>query len=150
MKIGVLTQHLEDGREIVKSHSYLHDCSLILTSDKLEDTVAAIKQTKVDGCILDNRFSNNFSGAKLVDALFDNKIPSILITKFPTDFNLDIRRYRGSIPIALHWVEFGDLTGEELSNLFNICLDEINGNIAPDRKLNRTRIHVLGINSVDG
>src|SRR6266568_4990944 len=72
----------------------------------LNTLVELIKeQAKGAICIhrLAQREATNFYGAELVAALYDLKIPALLVTQYrDIDFSTSIRKWRDKIPVVLH------------------------------------------------
>ncbi|MDF5713897.1 MAG: hypothetical protein PUP93_08380 [Rhizonema sp. NSF051] len=99
------------------------------------------------GAVCDHRLSNsglaNFYGAELVAALYDRKLPSLLITQYTEmDISLSIRKWRRKIPVLLSR-EQADASsiakGIEDSKL------ELCGNVPSTRKSHRTIVRISNI-----
>jgi len=106
----------------------------------------------VYGVICDHRLSTygfaNFFGSKLVAALYDRKIPSILITQFfSQDLNDSIREYRDKIPVLM---ERGNINSTEIIKGIEYCYSEINGDFSKMRKPYNTLVRVDSFHSQDG
>lgn len=70
------------------------------------DDLASVILENTQGAICDNRLTNsglaNFLGAELVAALYDQALPSLLISQFvEMDSSLSIRKWRRKIPVLL-------------------------------------------------
>jgi len=99
------------------------------------------------GAVCDHRLSNsglaNFSGAELVAALYDRKLPSLLISQFiEMDTSMSIRRWRRKIPILLNRDE---ANASSIAKGIEDCRLELWGDISRLRKPYRTIVRIANI-----
>ncbi len=121
-------------------------------SSDVNKLVSYIAQKDVYGVICDHRLKPlafaDFFGSRLVAALYDSKIPSILITQFFTqDLNGSIREYRDKIPIL---IERKNINPTEIVNGLEYCLSEINGKFSRFRKSYNTLVRIDSFHNEDG
>lgn len=116
----------------------------------LEETVAYIHdnaQAAICAHRLVPRGSTHFYGAELVAALYDLKIPALLITQYTDiDQHTSIRRWRDKVPIVMHLRE---ATHESLPQAFQACLNELQGHKTEFRKPYRVMLQVVDIQTVE-
>jgi len=111
--------------------------------DKLVEAIKKSAQGAV--CIhrLARRGSTNFYGAELVAALYDRKIPALLVTQYrDIDFSTSIRRWRDKIPVVLHPRE---VSYETIKEHFDTCQLEVQGKFSEQRKPYRVFLYVLNV-----
>jgi len=118
-------------------------------ANKLADYIA---QKDVYGVICDHRLKPlgfaDFYGSKLVAALYDKKIPAILVTQFfHPDLNISIREYRDKIPVL---IERKYINPIEIVNGLEYCLSEINGKFSRFRKPYNTLVRIDSFHNEDG
>jgi hypothetical protein len=99
------------------------------------------------GAVCDHRLSNsglaNFSGAELVAALYDRKLPSLLISQYiEMDTSLSIRRWRRKIPVLLSRDE---ADASSISKGIEDCRLELRGDIPSTRRPHRTIVRITNI-----
>jgi len=112
----------------------------------LNTLVELIKeQAKGAICIhrLAQREATNFFGAELVAALYDLKIPALLVTQYrDIDFSTSIRKWRDKIPVVLHPRE---VSSETVKEHFDICRLEVQGKFSEQRKPYRVFLYALNV-----
>jgi hypothetical protein len=111
------------------------------------DVLASHIEKNAQGALCDHRLANygrtNFSGAKLVAALYDRKIPSILITQYTAiDADVSIRKYRRKIPVLLSRDEANAAT---IKKGIEDCILELGGTIPITRIPHRTLLNITHI-----
>ncbi|BBC26950.1 hypothetical protein ABRG53_c111 (plasmid) [Pseudanabaena sp. ABRG5-3] len=90
----------------------------------------------------------NFYGAQLVAALYDRKIPAILVTQnFSIDLNVSIRKYRDKIPVL---IERGNINPSEIIKGIECCYSELNIGLSPSRKPYNTLVRIESMSNEDG
>jgi hypothetical protein len=99
------------------------------------------------GAVCDHRLSNsrlaNFYGAELVAALYEQKLPSLLITQYiEMDTSLSIRRWRRKIPVLLSRDE---ADASSISKGIEDCRLELRGDIPSTRRPYRTIVRITNI-----
>lgn len=99
------------------------------------------------GALCDHRLAQYalapFPGSKLVAALYDKKIPSILITQYvETDTAVSIRMYRQKIPVLLSRDEANAST---IKKGIEDCVSELNGRVPSTRRAHRTLLNIIDI-----
>ena len=104
------------------------------------------------GVICDHRLKPHdfadFYGAQLVAALYDRKIPAILVTQnFSIDLNVSIRKYRDKIPVL---IERGNINPTEIIKGIEYCYSELNLGFSLSRKPYNTLVRIESISSEDG
>lgn len=104
-----------------------------------------VKNTQ--GAVCDHRLSNsgfaNFYGAELVAALYERKLPSLLITQYTEmDTSLSIRRWRRKIPVLLSRDE---ADASNISKGIEDCRLELHGDIPSTRRPHRTIVRITNI-----
>ncbi|MBK1988551.1 hypothetical protein A0J48_013550 [Sphaerospermopsis aphanizomenoides BCCUSP55] len=114
--------------------------------DNVNELVSLIRE-QAQGAVCDHRLSNygfaNFYGSELVAALYDQKIPSVLITKYTEmDTSFSIRKWRHKIPVLLSREEADAST---ISKGIEICKSELCGKIPSTRKSRRTIVRITNI-----
>jgi hypothetical protein len=116
------------------------------------DRLAAHIAENYQGALCDHRLANygltNFSGAKLVAALYDRKIPSILTTQYAEiDASLSIRKFRRKIPVLLSRDKANAAT---IKKGIEDCVLEFNGQVPSNRKPYRTLVRITQIDRESG
>jgi hypothetical protein len=116
------------------------------------DVLASHIEKNAQGALCDHRLANygrtNFSGAKLVAALYDRKIPSILITQYAAiDANVSIRKFRRKIPVLLSRDEANAAT---IKKGIEDCVLELSGKVPSNRKPYRTLVRITKIDRESG
>jgi len=87
----------------------------------------------------------NFPGARLVAALYDLKIPSLLITQYTEiDADVSIRRYRRKIPVLLSRDE---ANASNIKKGIEDCVLELDGRVPSTRIPHRTLLNITNITS---
>lgn len=99
------------------------------------------------GAVCDHRLSNsrlaNFYGAELVAALYERKLPSLLITQYiEMDTSLSIRKWRRKIPVLLSRDE---ADASSIAKGIEDCRLELCGDIPNSRKPHRTIVRITNI-----
>ena len=90
----------------------------------------------------------NFYGAQLVAALYDKKIPAILVTQnFSIDLNFSIRKYRDKIPVL---IERANINSIEIIKGIEYCYSELKEGFSSLRKPYNTLVRIESISSEDG
>jgi CheY-like chemotaxis protein len=124
---------------------------------KVEELVWFIQQNNSEAVICDHRLSNHafapFKGSELMGELYNQKIPSILVTQYTeTDINVSIRRYRDKIPVLLERDDLVDIDifNETIPKGFEVCSQEFNGIMSSSRRGHRTLIDIVAINTDSG
>lgn len=113
------------------------------------DVLASHIEKNARGALCDHRLANygrtNFSGAKLVAALYDRKIPSILMSQY-TDIDADvsIRKFRRKIPVLLSRDE---ANAANIKKGIEDCILELDGNIPVTRIPHRTLLNITHISN---
>jgi len=93
---------------------------------------------------LDHLGSNHFSGAELAAALYDARIPTLLVTQYlDIDQHTSIRKWRSKLPVVLHLREFEPTT---VKDYLEVCITELQGSIPEARVPFQV---MLGIDDVD-
>ncbi|MFN5241185.1 MAG: hypothetical protein ACK5WC_15770 [Aphanizomenon sp.] len=114
--------------------------------NNVNQLVSLIRE-QAQGAVCDHRLSNygfaNFPGSELVAALYDQKIPSILITQYTEmDTSFSIRKWRHKIPVLLSREETNAVN---ISQGIEICKSELCGKIPSTRKTRRTIVRITNI-----
>ncbi len=103
------------------------------------ELVAAVKEV-AEAAVCDHRLGFTgyapFLGAEAVAALVEARVPSVLVTTFPMDFEVSIRAWRDRIPAVLNRSELRD--PDAVRYAFQICSDELAGQPSTTRVLRRT------------
>jgi hypothetical protein len=81
------------------------------------------------------------NGAEVVYKCYERGIPSVLVTRYETHIG-EIRKFRKNIPVILNPEDFEPAT---LVKSLEICIEEFNGEIKPQRKLWRTLVRIDSI-----
>lgn len=111
------------------------------------NVLASHIEKNAQGALCDHRLANygltTFSGATLVAALYDRKIPSILMTQY-TDIDADvsIRKYRRKIPVLLSRDEANAAT---IKKGIEDCVLELDGKVPFTRIPHRTLLNITHI-----
>lgn len=100
-----------------------------------------------EGAVCNHRLSNsglaNFYGAELVAALYDRKLPSILITQYTEmDTSLSIRKWRRKIPVLLSREQ---ANASSIAKGIENSRSELCGNILSSRKPYRTIVRITNL-----
>jgi hypothetical protein len=119
--------------------------------ESLEEVVAFI-QAHAQAAICTHRLASQghsgFYGAELVAALYDLKIPALLVTQYTDiDIHTTIRRWRDKIPVVLH---LRDLSFETITEHLQTCRDELRGIIPESRKPYRVMLNIVDVQEVAG
>lgn len=94
------------------------------------------------------RGNTRFYGAELVAALYDLKIPALLVTQYTDiDIHTTIRRWRDKIPVILHLRE---LSFKTVTDYLKVCLAELRGEIPANRKPYRVMLNIVDVQEVAG
>jgi hypothetical protein len=114
--------------------------------DNVNELVSVIRE-QAQGAVCDHRLSNsgfaNFYGSQLVAALYDLKIPSVLITQYTEmDTSFSIRKWRHKIPVLLSREETNAVN---IAEGIAICQSELCGKIPSTRKSRRTIVRITNI-----
>ncbi len=89
-----------------------------------------------------------FYGAELVAALYDAKIPALLVTQYlDIDQHSSLRKWRDKVPVVLHLREFDPASIKEC---LEFCQAEIRGNIPETRVPYRVMVYINNVESVLG
>lgn len=114
--------------------------------------VIAFIQNHAQAAICTHRLAHRgdtyFYGAELVAALYDLKIPSLLVTQYTDiDIHTTIRKWRAKIPVILHLRELSSVT---VTEYLKVCLDELRGEIPASRKPYRVMLNIVDVQEVAG
>ena len=92
---------------------------------------------------LDSVDSSLFSGAELAAALYDARIPTLLVTSYlDIDQHTSIRRWRSKLPVVPHLHDFEAFTIKER---LEFCAAELQGSIAPARRPYQVIIGIMDV-----
>ncbi|MDJ0902996.1 MAG: hypothetical protein QNJ55_29770 [Xenococcus sp. MO_188.B8] len=123
--------------------------TLLLFEGHFQDVneLASRIMNNAQGAICDHRLMNsgltNFYGAELVAALYDRKIPSLLITQYTDiDAPFSIRKWRRKIPVLLNRDQ---ADASSIAKGIEDCTSELHGNIPSTRKSYRTIVRITDI-----
>ena len=115
--------------------------SLNLTVDSAVEQLRTIAVAAVCDHLLSPRGLANFTGAELVAGLYDRQFPAVLLSGYlQNDQDGVIRRYRDKIPVLLSRKE---TSSRYLKDGITTCLDEISGDVNPERLGMRSLIRVV-------
>lgn len=111
------------------------------------NSLASLIVENAQGAVCDHRLSNsrlaNFYGAELVAALYERKLPSLLITQYiEMDTSLSIRKWRRKIPVLLSRDE---ADASSIAKGIEDCRLELCGDIPSSRKPHRTIVRITNI-----
>ncbi|MCY3959462.1 MAG: hypothetical protein OXG65_14390 [Chloroflexi bacterium] len=111
------------------------------------DLLEQIRTTRSSAVICDHRLSDrgfaSFTGAEFVSALYQERIPAVLLSTFSSiDDDTSIRLHRVHIPSL---VDRSFLDPEIVIGGLERCDSELSGIIAPDRKSWRTLVRIEGV-----
>ncbi len=111
--------------------------------ETMSDLLKIVKE-KSDGVLCDHRLSPkglaNFSGASVAAELYDYKMPCVLITQFiEIDRDVSIRMWRQKIPSL---IARENANAVVIKSGFEICLDELHGNIRKTRQPHRVLVRI--------
>lgn len=95
-----------------------------------------------DNCLQQKNFAE-FYGAESVAQWYDRKLPSVLCTQYLDQDNIEIRQYLSRIPRVLKKTEAS--SEEAIVSCLNFCLEELQGEISPERQTCRTLVKVKRI-----
>ncbi|HLO88411.1 MAG TPA: hypothetical protein VK203_25870 [Nostocaceae cyanobacterium] len=115
----------------------------------VNELVTCIMSKNVQGSVCDHRLSNsglaNFYGAQLVAALYDLKLPSILITQYTDiDTSSSIRKWRNKIPVLLSREQ---ADASSIAKGIENCRLELAGKRTGSRKPYRTIVRITNIDA---
>ncbi len=100
-----------------------------------------------DAAIFDHHLSPgnlaNFDGAEVVAQLYQQRFPSLLVTKFAESDVDNIRPLRKNIPVI---IPSGEATPEAITDGFQQCLNEFENRYLPERRSWRTLLEIEEIN----
>jgi len=122
----------------------------------IDDLIEEIGDEGIDFVICDYRLDHydfaRFNGAELAVRLYEEGIPTLLLSEYLEEANnMKLRTLRDRIPVVLprSRVSFSDR--DSALEVFNQCLRDIGGTPPPSRRPYRTVIQVLDIdqNSID-
>ena len=135
-----------EGRAAMELTIEDSELTAIPQNEKIQDldTYFADIVNKHDAVVSDHhlRKKNYFpvNGAEVIARCYNNKIPSILVTKWEDGVVMDeIRKFRQHIPIILSPEEFEP---DSFIRSLEICVDEFHGKFVPSRKVWRSLIRV--------
>lgn len=84
-----------------------------------------------------------FYGAELAAALYDAKIPTLVVTQYTAiDFNGPLRKWREKLPVVFNPREFDT---ETILQGFDLCRQELAGNFAKERFPHEVLLNVSNI-----
>jgi hypothetical protein len=84
-----------------------------------------------------------FYGAELAAALYDAKIPTLVVTQYTAiDFNGPLRKWRDKLPIVFNPREFDTDT---ILDGFDLCMQELQGNFSKERMPHEVLLNVTNI-----
>ena len=84
-----------------------------------------------------------FYGAELAAALYDAKIPTILVTQYTAiDFNSSLRKWRDKLPVVFNPHEF-DI--DTVLDGFDLCMQELQGNFTKERLPHEVLLNIYNI-----
>lgn len=114
--------------------------------DNVNDLISIIRDN-AQGAVCDHRLTNsgfaNFYGSQLVAALYEIKIPAILITQYTEmDTSFSIRKWRHKIPVLLSREE---ADASSIAQGIKDCTSELSGQIPSTRKSRRTIVRITNI-----
>jgi CheY-like chemotaxis protein len=105
-----------------------------------------------DAAVCDHRLGFTgyapFLGAEAVAALIEAKVPAVLVTTYPMDFEVSIRTFRDRLPAVLNRSELAD--PELVRNALRASADEIAGKTQPSRVLYRTLVSIDRVTEEEG
>ena len=115
-----------------------------------QNEVQLLNQIQTQDCaavICDHRLTGNqftsFWGAELMDTLYRQHIPGLLLSTFAAvDSDTIIRRHRARIPCV---VGRGELNPDSMIQGLRRCEEELNGHSVPERFPRRTLVRVVRI-----
>ena len=121
----------------------------LLFEGKFQDDNELVSRiaNNAQGAVCDHRliYSGlaNFYGAELVAALYDRKIPSLLITQYTViEASFSIRKWRRKIPVLLNRDQ---ADASSIAKGIEDCTSELRGNIPSTRKSYRTIVRITDI-----
>lgn len=108
---------------------------------------------RASAVVCDHRLSPKqlaqFRGSEVVARLYDERIPSLLLTQFAEmDSDVSIRRWRHKIPVVLARDD-ADAPSVILESL-QLCDQEIEGVVAPFRRAHRSLVRIAESRTEDG
>lgn len=84
-----------------------------------------------------------FYGAELAAALYDQKIPTLVVTQYTAiDFNGLLRKWRDKLPVVFNPREFDTDT---ILDGFDLCMQELQGNFSKERMSHEVQLNVVNI-----
>lgn len=109
----------------------------------MDRLVADIHRLKSDFVICDHKLQPHqlasFTGAELVARLFQDRVPSMLLTMFKSPARVDILKHRERIPVVVGRDEFDQA---HLPKYLSLCRSEFDGKPVPSRKPHRVIVRV--------
>ena len=85
-----------------------------------------------------------FDGARLVAELTRSNLPAILITQFPMDADVSIRKWRHLVPVLL---DRADADDERIRQGFDYCIQELSGQPSMARRPRRSLVRIVGLST---
>lgn len=156
-----LRDHQIQRIQIVDNDPYMHESYNEVLSDLHVESVPLMSLTELEnngnalshfvktvqqntdaaicGHPLQKRHHAPFSSAQAVASFYQNQFPAILCTRYEKADSDEIRAYRSFIPVVLAPHE---LDPHSLSNSFQKCINEFNGEYLPSRRAWRALIYI--------
>jgi CheY-like chemotaxis protein len=107
------------------------------------DSLLSAVQKSAEAVVCDHRLKSRgyaaFQGAEAVARLYEQGVPSILVTGYVMDADVSIRLWRRSIPVLLL---HSNISPEEIRDGFLYCVQELQGKYSTEREPVRTLIRV--------
>lgn len=121
-------------------------------ADTLEELIRLIIQNS-DAAVCDHRLRYgafaDISGAELASRLIEKNHPAILVTQYLDQYaDIAIRSHRSNLPVVLRREDADE--PEELRSAFARCKRELKEGKIDDRKLHKTLLQVMDIDSAGG
>jgi len=128
----------------------LEPVEIAIEDRELDDVVNEVRE-RADAAVCDHYLKQHkrvgFSGAEAVALLTSAQVPTCLITMYPMDGDVDIRRYRGLIPSLLLRADAGV---DELAAALLRSYEEVHSGRSRDRVPYRTAISVERVSDEAG
>lgn len=132
--------------EIIRDAGYVP--SIVVANGETVDAFAEAIRSQADAALCDHRLRYSalyrFYGADLVAQLTTSSLPAILVTQFPMDSDVSIRKWRHLIPVLL---SRDDADDEHIRNGFEYCVQELSGHPSGARRRHRSLIRIIDLRS---
>jgi hypothetical protein len=116
----------------------------------LEDMVVKVSDA-AQAAVFDHRLSYGahatFSGAQAIAALYEHRVPGMLVTTFMVDTDVSIRQVRDRVPVL---VERKAVDGDVILSGLRRAADELRIGPAPARLARRVLVRIEAISTEDG